>query len=94
MLFGSTVPAPRVPVDMPAVRNSIVSIAADRTTSMSYESVREHLARCRQAARAGDDDTEGLIEALEQLTIALEADLTQIKGALGHMAHLLEERQV
>jgi hypothetical protein len=57
---------------------------------MSYESVREHLARCRSAAQPEGPDNEDLIQALEQLTSALEADLTQIKGALGHVAHLLE----
>lgn len=60
---------------------------------MSYESVREHLARCRRAAQRGGADNEDLIQALEQLTTALESDLTQIKGALGHVAFLLEERQ-
>lgn len=58
---------------------------------MSYESVREHLARCRSAARSGRGDTEDLIQALEQLMIALEADLAQIKGALGHVAYLLQK---
>jgi hypothetical protein len=59
---------------------------------MSYESVREHLARCRRAAQQGAPDNADLIQALEQLTTALEADLTQIKGALGHVASLLERR--
>jgi len=59
---------------------------------MSYEAVREHLARCRRAAQHQNSDNEALLQALEQLTIALEADLTQIKGALGHVAHLLEKQ--
>lgn len=68
-------------------------IPAHRNTLMSYESVREHLARCRRAAQQGGSDNTDLIQALEQLAAALEADLTQIKGALGHVAHLLERRQ-
>jgi len=58
---------------------------------MSYEAVREHLARCKRAADAGAFDAEDLLQALEQLTGALEADLTQIKVALSHVAHLLEK---
>jgi hypothetical protein len=58
---------------------------------MSYESVREQLIRAKAAARDGTQDFESLIEALEQLTQALESDLTQIKVALGHMAGLLED---
>ena len=57
---------------------------------MSYEAVREHLARCRRAAERGVEDSEDLLQALEQLTSALEADLTQIKVALSHVARLLE----
>lgn len=49
------------------------------------------MARCRSAARSGRGDTEDLIQALEQLMIALEADLAQIKGALGHVAYLLQK---
>jgi hypothetical protein len=58
---------------------------------MSYDAVREHLARCKRAAEQGTADSEDLLHALEQLTGALEADLTQIKMALSHVAHLLEE---
>jgi hypothetical protein len=50
------------------------------------------LTRCRRAAEQGPTDNADLIQALEQLTAALEADLTQIKGALGHVASLLERR--
>jgi hypothetical protein len=58
---------------------------------MSYESVREQLIRAKAAARDGAQDFESLIEALEQLTRALEGDLTQIKVALGHVAGLLDD---
>lgn len=34
-----------------------------------------------------------LIDVLDQLTVAIESDLAQIKGALSHVAHLLERRQ-
>lgn len=67
-------------------RSSLVS-----TNLMSYESVREHLVRAKTAAREGAQDFESLIEALEQLSQALESDLTQIKVAIGHVAGLLEQ---
>ena len=60
---------------------------------MSYETVREHIVRCRQAAQQGDPDNEHLLQALEQLTVALESDLTQVKAALSHLAWLLEDPQ-
>jgi Arc/MetJ-type ribon-helix-helix transcriptional regulator len=57
---------------------------------MSYDSVRECLRRMRQQPEERDTATETLIEALDQLTAAIESDLAQIKGALSHVAHLLE----
>ncbi len=60
---------------------------------MSYESVREHIHRCR--AQANDHlpkDTE-FLDALDELTVAIEADLVQIKAALSHVALLLEDRE-
>ncbi len=57
---------------------------------MSYESVREHIQRCR--AQANEHPPE-VLDALDELTVALEADLTQIKAALSHVALLLEARE-
>jgi hypothetical protein len=57
---------------------------------MPYRAVRAHLRRCREAAAQGDCNTGGLADAMEQLAAALEADLTQIKGALSHIARQLE----
>ena len=58
---------------------------------MSYESVREHLKRCRANPALPKD--QAFIDAVEELTVALEADLTQIKAALSHLASLLEARE-
>ena len=60
---------------------------------MSYESVRERIHRCK--AQADDHipkDTE-FLDALDELTVAIEADLVQIKAALSHVALLLEDRE-
>ena len=62
-----------------------------KTSLMSYDSAREHLARA--AAASTDSPFEGmddLITALEALTAALESDLTQVKIALGHMARQVD----
>lgn len=58
---------------------------------MSYEAIRERLA---QAAEYRDlSESERLLfDALRQLTLVLESDLTQIKMALSHVASLLESR--
>lgn len=58
---------------------------------MSYETVRTHLVRCRRHAQESGEEITSLLEALEQLTNAVEADLTQIKVALGHVARLVEK---
>ena len=58
---------------------------------MPYRAVRAHLRRCREAAEQGGSGVGGLADAVEQLATALEADLIQIKGALSHIARLLEE---
>jgi hypothetical protein len=60
---------------------------------VSYEAIRDGLNRLKQ--RNGDGLSESdklLMDALQQLTVALESDLTQIKVALGHVARLLEAR--
>ena len=61
---------------------------------VSYEAIREGLNQRKQ--RDGDDWSESdkvLMAALQQLTVVLESDLTQIKVALGHVARLLEARR-
>jgi flagellar motor switch protein FliM len=62
---------------------------------MSYEAIREKLRRSKE--QLGEKEfSEGdklLLSAVQQLTIALESDLTQIKVALGHVARLLEARR-
>ncbi|HEX7082050.1 MAG TPA: hypothetical protein VF329_13650 [Gammaproteobacteria bacterium] len=62
---------------------------------MSYDEVRDSLGRCRKALEKGDQELEleRLLDALEQLTGALESDLMQVKGALSHLARLLEEHR-
>ena len=62
---------------------------------MSYDEVREILSRSRKALEEGESDLEiePFLDALEQLTGAIESDLLQIKGALSHLARLLEERR-
>lgn len=59
---------------------------------MSYDAVYACLERCKQATTHDEVDFRSLIEALEQLVVVLESDLTQIKVALGHNARLLEQR--
>ena len=59
---------------------------------MSYDAVYACLERCKQATTQDEVDFRSLIEALEQLVVVLESDLTQIKVALGHNARLLEQR--
>lgn len=58
---------------------------------MSYESVRERIHRCRGQADELPKDLE-FLDALDELTVAIEADLLQIKAALSHVALLLEDR--
>ena len=60
---------------------------------MSYESVRQQIHSCIEQADGKIDPDSGrvLLEALDELTVALEADLTQIKAALSHVAYLLED---
>jgi hypothetical protein len=57
---------------------------------MSYEAIRQRLARCIEDERVMSANEKILLESLRQLTIVLESDLTQIKVALGHVARLLE----
>ena len=60
---------------------------------MSYDSIYASLERCRRAAADNRFDQSSLIEAIEQLVVMLETDLTQIKVALGHTATLLERNK-
>ena len=60
---------------------------------MSYEAIREQLARRRDEDNGLTENEKLLLDALHQLTIVLESDLTQIKVALGHVARLLEARR-
>lgn len=57
---------------------------------MSYDVVRAHLVRCRERAEGGGKEFHELADAIEHLASAVESDLTQIKGALSHIARLLE----
>lgn len=57
---------------------------------MSYEVIRQRLARCLEDDRVMSADEKILLESLRQLTSVLESDLTQIKVALRHVARLLE----
>ena len=58
---------------------------------MSYEAARQHLNRCRDRAEVSGQEPE-LLEAVEELAAAIETDMTQIKAALSHIAHLLERQ--
>ena len=61
---------------------------------MSYEAIRDRLNRQREQNENGFSDNEKLlIDAIQQLTVVLESDLTQIKVALAHVARLLESRR-
>lgn len=60
---------------------------------MSYDAVRTHLARCREQAENGSEEFHSLVDAIEHLAEAVESDLFQIKGALSHIARLVEHEQ-
>ena len=60
---------------------------------MSYESVRERIHRCKAQADDNLPKDQEFLDALDELTEAIEADLTQIKAALSHVALLLEDRE-
>ena len=61
---------------------------------MSYEAIRDRLNRQREQNENGFSENEKLlIYAIQQLTVVLESDLTQIKVALAHVARLLESRR-
>ena len=60
---------------------------------MSYDAIRERLARSREEKDGFSENEKLLLDALHQLTTVLESDLTQIKVALGHVARLLEARE-
>ena len=57
---------------------------------MSYEAIRQRLARCTEDDSVMSANEKILLESLRQLTTVLESDLTQIKVALSHVARLLE----
>jgi len=59
---------------------------------MSYEAARERIQRCKTLANGSDSQNADLLSALNELTVALETDLVQIKKALSHVALLLESR--
>ncbi len=60
---------------------------------MSYESVRERIHRCKAREDGPLPKEQEFLDALDELTVAIEADLTQIKAALSHVATLLEARE-
>lgn len=57
---------------------------------MSYEAVRAHLVRCKQDNENGSEQMDHLADAIDNLAEAVESDLAQIKGALSHIARLVE----
>lgn len=58
---------------------------------MTYDNARELLERAAAASRDSEfAGMEDLILAVEALTAALEADLAQVKIALGHVARHVE----
>ena len=59
---------------------------------MSYEAAREQIRRCRTPVDGQAPQNQDLLVALDELTVALETDLLQIKKALSHVALLLESR--
>ena len=59
---------------------------------MSYDVIRQRLAQYMEEDKRFSENEKILIEALQQLTIVLESDLTQIKVALSHVARLLESQ--
>lgn len=60
---------------------------------MSYESAREYIHRYKSQADDLPARDQAMLDALNELTVALETDLTQIKAALSHVATLLETRE-
>jgi len=61
---------------------------------MSHEAIRTRLNRHReQQDNSCSENEKLLLDAVRQLTVAMESDLTQIKAALGHVARLLEVRR-
>lgn len=60
---------------------------------MSYDAIRERLARRKEEGNGFSENEKLLRDALHQLTTVLESDLTQIKVALAHVARLLEARR-
>ncbi len=59
---------------------------------MSYEAARERIQRSTAPVDDQASSNAELLLALDELTVALETDLVQIKKALSHVATLLESR--
>lgn len=59
---------------------------------MSYEAAREKILKCSAPVSDPLAQNDELLAALNELTVALETDLVQIKKALSHVAMLLESR--
>jgi hypothetical protein len=80
-------------VDFEITTNRIDRVCNERNPKpMSYDAIRERLARRKEDQSALSANDKILLECLDQLTRLLESDLTQIKVALGHVARLLESR--
>lgn len=60
---------------------------------MSYESARERLQKCTRLAGGEASQNAELLLAIDELTLAVQTDLVQIKKALSHVAWLLESRR-
>jgi hypothetical protein len=60
---------------------------------MSYDAIRERLARGRDEENGFTENEKLLLDVLHELTTVLESDLTQIKVALAHVARLLETQR-
>lgn len=59
---------------------------------MTYEAIRARLTEGEERDPSLSESELLLFDAVKQLTVALESDLTQIKAALSHVAWLLESR--
>ncbi len=60
---------------------------------MSYEAARAKIQGCSAPVGDADARNQELLAALNELTLALETDLVQIKKALSHIALRLESRE-
>jgi hypothetical protein len=60
---------------------------------MSYEAIREQLTRYKEEDHSFSESDKLLLDALARLTVVIEADFTQIKVALAHVARLIEAQR-